>query len=179
MRFPFTLSCLVIAYPLAVRCISLLDALRQANASQFAQRIESNPQISALYHSDSVRTIFAPVDSDLSPLRVRQEDDAPEDDEAIDKRQCSKKLAKVKDYDDHPGQETETLDDSSNLGGNGTTVVSQPADEANGGNSSLARRHYNNATVHRTKISSGLGKNSSIIRGDIPYDGGIIHLMDA
>lgn len=42
----------------------------------------------------------------------------------------------------------------------------------------LIRRTIGNLTGERITISSGLGKNVSIIRGDIPFDGGIIQVVD-
>jgi hypothetical protein len=42
----------------------LLDALKtRANATKFAEFLEANPDILAIYNSSSVQTIFAPTDA--------------------------------------------------------------------------------------------------------------------
>lgn len=174
MRFPLTLSCLFVTFPFAVHCLSLLDVLRQVEASQFASRIESDPEVFALYHSDSVRTIFAPVDNPRSPLSPRATDD-----ETDLQRQCMYDLNTIQDYDTLPGDVSETHDPSANLGGRPQAVVSHgTGGRTNSTSRPLVSRQYGNATVQPIKISSGLGQNASIIEGDIPYDGGIIHLVD-
>lgn len=155
----------------------MLDALRHANALIFAQQLQSNPNISALYFSKDVQTVFAPVDSSsLARLRVR----APGD-ESEAQRQSSKDLTRVKDFNTHPGREIPTNSKSNKLNGdNRQYVVSHATDDStnNAKRSVFPRQNVSSATAQRVKISSGLGNNVSIIQGDIPYDGGIIHLVD-
>lgn len=178
-------------HSVAIQALSLLDALRQANASTFADEIQSDPNISALYLN--VKTVFAPVDfigtnRSLSHnyLRVR----APGD-ERKHKFQIAKELANSNDLNQLPAGKPIPTENESNLlnGDNRVNVVSHPIEDNNNNDNnsnntgSVVRRQENADSLttippQRIKISSGLGKNVSIIRGDIPYDGGIIHLVD-
>ena len=178
----------------AIQALSLIDALRQANASTFADQIESDPNISALYLN--IKTVFAPVDfigtnRSLSHnyLRVR----APGD-ERKHQFQIAKELANSNDLNQIPAGKNIQTENKSNLlnGDPRVNVVSHPIEDNNNNNNndnnsndtgSVVRRQENADSLNtippqRIKISSGLGKNVSIIRGDIPYDGGIIHLVD-
>lgn len=161
----------------ATQALSLLDALRHANASIFAQQIQSNPNISALYFSKDVQTVFAPVDSSsLARIRVR----APADQIGL-RIQSAQLLTAFSDLNSQPGAAIATNEMSSTLNGdNHQNVVSHAIGNSanNKKRSVFPRQNVNNATVQRVKISSGLGNNVSIIQGDIPYDGGIIHLVD-
>lgn len=161
----------------ATQALSLLDALRHANASIFAQQIQSNPNISALYFSKNVQTVFAPVDSSsLARIRVRAL--ADQTDPAL---MSAHRLTSFSDLNTLPGATVPTNEMSSKLNGdNSQNVVSHGIgnSENNTKRSVFPRQNVNNATVQRVKISSGLGNNVSIIQGDIPYDGGIIHLVD-
>lgn len=161
----------------ATQALSLLDALRHANASIFAQQIQNDPNISALYFSEDVQTVFAPVDNgSLARLRVR----APGEQSQL-QYQVANKRTGFSAYNSHPGEETATElksdkligDNRQNVVSHGTGIISN-----NEKRSVFPRHNVNNATVQRVKISSGLGNNISIIQGDIPYDGGIIHLVD-
>lgn len=182
------------SHSVAIQAVSLLDALRHANASIFAQQIQSDPTLSALYLSDAVKTVFAPVDSvgsngslsSLSRLRLR----APGD--AIQVQfQAGKALASVQDLSSLPGKVVPTNRNSDKLSPDPSVNVvthgidnSSPSLNNKDTTKPVYRRQYlstnnNNATVvQRVKISSGLGNNVSIIQGDIPYDGGLIHLVD-
>lgn len=155
----------------------MLDALRHANASIFAQQIQSDPNISALYFSKDVQTVFAPVDSSsLARIRVR----APGDQSNL-QFQSAQEITRFSNLNSLPGDETATNLRSDELNGdNRQNVVSQGTGNSanNKKRSVFPRQNVNNATVQRVKISSGLGNNVSIIQGDIPYDGGIIHLVD-
>lgn len=51
--------------------LSLLDALAAANATKFAQFLEANPSILAVYNSSAVQTVFAPTDAYFTPLQRR------------------------------------------------------------------------------------------------------------
>lgn len=175
MYFGLALLLLLIAAPLATHALSLLDTLRhEAGASIFAQIIESNPKLSALYLSGSVKTVYAPVDKSLAQLRRRVTDK-----EKDVERQSSKDETKIQNLVTHPGHVVVTNDKSGNLNGEGQAVVAHGRSDNNSENSKRALfPRQSNVTVGAIKISSGLGNNVSIIQGDIPYDGGIIHTVD-
>lgn len=177
MRFAPVFLISLSYFSVATQGVSLLDALRNANASIFAQQLQSNPNISALYFSKDVRTVFAPVDSsNLARLRVR----APGD-ESKAQRQSSKDTTQAEDFNTHPGHEIPTNSKSNKLNGDNRQYVVAHAIDDNTNKmkrSVFPRQNVNSTTAQRVKISSGLGNNVSIIQGDIPYDGGIIHLVD-
>lgn len=190
MHVAFVLLLSLTSYSVAIQAISLLDALRHANASIFAQQIESDPTLSALYLSNAVKTVFAPVDivgssRSFSRLRLRASGQV-----AQAQYQASKQASRIQDLNDQPGKVIPSNFNSDKLSPDPTVnTVSHGEDNGSSGTTTDAtkpvyRRQYlsnnnNNATaVPRIKISSGLGNNVSIIRGDIPYDGGLIHLVD-
>ena len=160
---------------MATHGLSLLDALRQhANASRFAQMIESDPEVSAIYRSGSVRTVFAPVNSALTRLGARDTDN-----QADLLRQSVNRENSLQTLHTPPGSLLETNDETGNLNGQGQAVVAHPSDgPTNNTKRALLPRQNANAPIHPIKISSGLGNNVSIIQGDIPYDGGLIHIVD-
>lgn len=177
MHFAPVLLLSLTSTSVATQALSLLDALRHANASIFAQQIQSDPNISALYFSKDVQTVFAPVDnSSLARIRVRAPDD--QTDLGI---QSAQDLTGFNVINSQPGAAIATNSRSNKLNGdNRQNVVSHGTGNSanNKKRSVFPRQNVNNATVQRVKISSGLGNNVSIIQGDIPYDGGIIHLVD-
>lgn len=169
MHFALVLS--LLSSPLVIHAVSLGDALRyQAGASNFAQKIESSAEISALVRSGSL-TIFAPVDINSSLTYLRRRD--TKDDTNSLARQLSDGYTTTLAARTVPGKVIETKDKSGNLGGNPQAVVAH-SELAN----SLDRRSIGNLTGETITISSGLGNNVSIIRGDIPFDSGIIHIVD-
>lgn len=173
----FALVLLLLSSPLAIHAVSLGDALRyQAGASHFAQTIESNANLSALVKSGPL-TIFAPADSNSSLAYLRRRDTV---DGAKDERQISGEINDIQALRTIPGKVVGTKDNSGNLNGAPQSVVAHSgpyADPITSQNSRI-RRTIGNLTGERVTISSGLGKNVSIIRGDIPFDGGIIQVVD-
>lgn len=169
MHFALVLS--LLSSPLVIHAVSLGDALRyQAGASNFAQTIESSAEISALVRSGSL-TIFAPVDINSSLTYLRRRD--TKDDTNSLALQLSDGYAKLLALSTVPGKVVETKDKSGNLDGKPLAVVAH-SELAN----SPVRRSIGNLTGETITISSGLGNNVSIIRGDIPFDSGIIHVVD-
>lgn len=193
MHVVFVLLLSLTIHSVAIQAVSLLDALRHANASIFAQHIESDPTLLAFYLSDDVKTVFAPVDSvtssrsvsSFSKLRLRAPGDVTQE-----KYQTTRTAQSAKNYNTHPGEVIPTNSKSQKLSPDtNQSVVAHGADNENTSSNSdtakpVYRRQYlstnnTNATgIQQIKISSGLGNNVSIIQGDIPYDGGLIHLVD-
>lgn len=173
----FALVLLLLSSPLAIHALSLGDALRyKAGASQFAQTIESDAELSALVRSGPL-TIFAPRDSNssLAYLRRRATPNGVKNE-----LQLSNGLTTIQALRTVPGKEVETKDNTGNLNGANQSVVAHSGPNADQfiPQNSRIRRTIGNHTDERVTISSGLGKNVSIIRGDIPFDGGIIQVVN-
>lgn len=173
----FELVLLLLSSPLPTHALSLVDTLRnQAGASQFAQIIESNTELLALVQSNTL-TVFAPTDknSRLASLQRRDTDNQK------DARQIQEGLTNIQSFSTKPGVVVKTEDRSGNLNGNPQAVVAhsgQFADPRFNLQNARIRRTIGNFTYEPVTISSGLGNNVSIIREDIPYDGGIIQVVN-
>ena len=158
----------------------LLEALRNAGASQFAAAIESDPASSALYLSSQVQTVFAPADDTLADYVKRQESPTQEQQMGIQASGASNYLASI---NRRPGAPISTKDSSANLGGKSQNVVSDSRNTTSSNSArrglSLLRRQSSNATLPSLlSVFSGLGNNVSIIKADILYDGGVIQIVD-
>lgn len=164
---------------------ALFDALRSSGASKFAASIESDPILFDLYNSSQVQTVFAPSDDTGAKVK-RQETPAQEQSGGL---QTSGSLNTLADMNKRPGAQIPTRDSQANLGGRPQSVVSDSRQTGSTGSikrgASPLRRDNQNTTVPSNttfppllSIFSGLGNNVSIIRADIPYDGGLIHIVD-
>jgi uncharacterized surface protein with fasciclin (FAS1) repeats len=163
------------AYPLAVSAVSLIEALNGAGASIFAQEIQSDPELLALYNSPSVRTVYAVPDTSYhnGTLRRRQSDPA----EARKKR--SQACKNQSDMEQQALGEVNESNENSPKTGKPNPAVSQ--NSTSPGSKLRRQATSNNATFLPPvpiKISTGLGNKVNLIRGDIPYDGGLIHIVD-
>jgi len=163
------------AYPLAVSAVSLIEALNGAGASIFAKEIQADPELLALYNSPSVRTVYAVPDTSYQngTLRRRQSDPA----EARKKK--SQACKNQSNMEQHALGEVNPSNDNSPKTGNPNPAVSQNSTSPG---SKHRRQSYSNSTAFlpptSIKISTGLGNKVNLIRGDIPYDGGLIHIVD-
>ena len=106
---------------------SLLDALRAAGASQFADQIQVNSTIAALYLSDQVQTVFAPKDSawgsNSTGLGKRQSL-TPAQQQAL-LLQCTQGQASLQSMRTLPGgSQIVTQDSSAKLKGKKQSVIS-------------------------------------------------------
>ncbi|MCJ1384262.1 hypothetical protein MMC17_007378 [Xylographa soralifera] len=158
----------------------LFDALRISGASQFADTIESDPVASALYLSPQVQTVFAPVDDTVAAYVKRQETPAQEQQAGYQASAASNYIANINRM---PGAPITTKNTNANLGGKAQSVVSDSRTTSSSNSTrkgiSLLRRQSLNATLPSLlNIFSGLGNNVSIIKADIPYDGGVIQIVD-
>jgi hypothetical protein len=121
---------------------SLLDALRASGASKFADQIEVDPTIAALYLSDQVQTVFAPRDDTWSgsfaSTRKRQSL-TPEQQQAL-LLQCTQGQATLQSMRTLPGgSQIVTQDSSPKLKGKKQSLVSD------------ARHKNNTKTTKATK----------------------------
>lgn len=149
---------------------TLLYALRYlANATQFADFLEANPDILATYNSTSVQTIFAPSDASFTnPLRRRQ---AP-----------SMQNSGIQ-YS-HDLNNFRRLNPANAPGSVVNTGLSAPL--AGGSQSIVSQKVATNSTTRRRRavpslgveLLSGLGNSVNIISSDIPYSNGLIQVTD-
>jgi hypothetical protein len=105
---------------------SLLDALRASGASAFADQITADPNITALYLSDQVHTVFAPRDEAYSYSYNGPGKRAltPAQQQAL-LIQCTKDQATLQSLTSLPGgTQIVTQDNSTKLNGTGQSVVS-------------------------------------------------------
>ncbi|KAJ4294117.1 hypothetical protein N0V90_007807 [Kalmusia sp. IMI 367209] len=164
----------MLVFPALISATSVLEALNAVGATSFAQEIQADPALLALYTSSSVRTVYAVPDVSYSNATLRRRQNG-QNDAQVKRLHASSKLSDMESQSLFPGDDMPTNADSPDP----PSVVSEAGINTNS-STSKHRRQYNNGTVPSTpvKISSGLGNKVNIIRGDIPYDGGIIHLVD-
>lgn len=176
------------ALALAESLPGLLDALTASGACKFADFIQSDPEVLQLYLSASVKTVFAPSDSvpDLvfgnETLGERAISSAQGRAAGL---QCSSATTSLGIASrSRPGDVVETNDQAPLLGGRGQRIVidTRPANETSPtkrwASTPNLRRRTNERTQSLLRISTGLGKITNVINGDIKYDGGIIHITD-
>lgn len=218
MWSPFVILLSALASSTVVQGLSLLDALKQAGASEFANTITSDSVLAALYNSSQVQTVFAPVDGSLVTRRSRKRQSLG--DRRAAQAQSSKDLHKIATINSQDGTPISNNDPQVNNKGQSQNVVSNPLDTTQ---SNVAKRQNSEIvttilpaetitvtfapltpdctttttilpaattiTVYASsplpsslpsllKIYAGLGNSVSIIKADIPYDGGVIHLID-
>jgi len=167
-------SLYMLGFPVMISAVSVLEALNAAGATSFAQEIEANPDILALYTSSEVRTIYAVPDASLSNATLRRRQNDPEE-EQKKRMHASRKASDMESQSLFPGEDMPTEGDSPDP----PSVVSEAGIKSNSSEPNR-RRQSSNGTAPSTsvKISSGLGNKVNLVRGDIPYDGGMIHLVD-
>ncbi|KAF2184173.1 FAS1 domain-containing protein [Zopfia rhizophila CBS 207.26] len=162
----------ILTFPVVIQAVTLIEALNQNGASNFAKQIQANPDILALYTSPSVQTVYAVPDTSFvftnTTLRARQ------DDPQQLQLQTSTELNKLQTLSKVPGGVSNSNLKSPKLK-KPQAVVSE-----SGGNESPQRRQSGNSTIPSApvRIASGLGKKVNLVRGDVAYDGGVIHIID-
>ncbi|KAI0382526.1 FAS1 domain-containing protein [Hypomontagnella monticulosa] len=162
----------------------LIDALIASGASRFAELIQSDSQISGLYFSDQVGTVFAPSDLYIGNVTLGERSASPEQIRAAS-FQCAQQTTSTGLASRmRPGSTIETNDKRVLLNNRGQKVVvdARPRNLTNPtrrwASSSIAIRQ-DNETEPILRISAGLGQITNVIKGDIPYDGGLIHITDS
>ncbi|KAH0558613.1 hypothetical protein GP486_004735 [Trichoglossum hirsutum] len=167
MLHPFLLAFLLAVFSAATQAVSLFDGLRNANATKFAQWIESDAALVAIFTAPGIRTVFAPSDDvaeDFNKtghrlLRMR-------DTSMIERGasiQCSESSCNSSTLGTPPGSVLGTKD--------GNDISSHASNEPN----PLRSRHL---STHPIRIFSGLGNSVSVVKGDTPFDGGLIQTID-
>ncbi|KAH8648309.1 FAS1 domain-containing protein [Tricladium varicosporioides] len=154
--------------------ISLLEALRtRANATKFASFLEANPDILAVYSSSTVQTVFAPSDVFFAALIKRES--SPQQKLAY---QYTSNVYNLQTLSPpvSSGAIVHTGLPAPKAGGTQATVSEKVEKPANG--TFRFRRDTGIVPTTGIRMLSGLGSSVNIIRGDIPYSGGLIHSTD-
>jgi hypothetical protein len=183
MWTPYFLFLSAISLPAIVQATTLVEALQSAGASNFSTQIQSDPTVAAVFFlSSQVQTVFAPIDGSACPYRRKG------------KRQTAnqgllyhgiKTANTLGDMSEGTGKPLESNDNTANLHGAGQSAVSNPlnvtqSNAAKRWASSPLRRNANTTSAPSLlKIFTGLGDDVSITQANIPYDGGLIHIVDS
>jgi len=184
MWAPYFLFVSAIISSTAVDAITLIEALQGAGASEFATQIESDPALGAVFFSSQVQTVFAPIDGCAYPSQLKGK--RQKNNQAL-LYQSIKQSNVLGAMSTGSGKSMESNYNSTNLGGRGQSVVSDPRNVIQ---STVAKRwasvplrrnsHCNTTSAPSLlKIFTGLGNSVSIIQADIQYDGGVLHIIDS
>jgi len=162
------------------RALNLLDALRNSGASNFAASIEANSNIAALALSHQVQTVFAVPDDAFGSYVKRQKTPAEEQQLTL---HFSDGLSRIGALNKRPGVIVSTQNKNAILGGKPQKVVTDTRNTTGSRvtmrEAALLPRQSSNTTLQiPLSIFSGLGDHVSVTNGDIPYDGGVIHIVD-
>ena len=161
---------------------SLKDALDSAGASDFAKFLQSDSSVWDLYSSGQAVTVFAPSDSAANKPWALQERSLSARQKQLAQYQASH--AEERFADVRRGGPIKTLKKSSKLKNQEQRVVSHARPESSSGSSkrweydALSQRQNTANNESLLPISSGLGDLANIIKADIAFDGGVIHLTD-
>jgi hypothetical protein len=146
----------VVAFSIVVRGTSLVDVLNQSGASQFAALITSDPNISAIYFSSSVQTIFAPIDGSLLSRKLKRQSSTTSERLAL--FHGIQQTNTLGDMSIGSGKSLLTNDKTSNLNGHAQSVVTNPS---NSTGSNVARR-WNTPNWSTTTVWETLTKWSTL-----------------
>lgn len=159
----------------SAQATTLIQALQDAGASQFAGQIQSSPTVSSIYLSSQVQTVFAPIDGSTSPFSRKTKRQLSPQEIANLLYLGTMNLNTFAGISSGDGKSLVTNDDVANLDGQNQSSVTNPS---NMPSSSVPKRWHNTTGPSLLKLYSGLGNHVNIIQADIPYDGGLIHLVD-
>ncbi|KAL7793004.1 FAS1 domain-containing protein [Trichoderma ceciliae] len=178
------LAALILGFGTPVLAEPLINALVASGASKFATLIQSDPDVLSLYLSGQIRTVFAPSDLVSPPVSLAERDLSPEDLQQAQLQGSQGQTSLAEASQSIPGDIITTAAGSPGLGGQGQVVVTDTRPEnvthptKRWGSLSVTRRQSNLTGPSLLRISSGLGNTANIINGDIPFDGGLIHITD-
>lgn len=164
-----------------VQAAGLIEVLQNSDASEYANFIQSDPTLSALYSSGQAQTVFAPIDGSVQPSlrKVRRQTSPAQEQQGS--FQGVQRLNSYASLSIPPGAILKSLDKSGNIGGNPQSVVSNPSDKTQSSANKRWASHLsppNGNYSSLLKIYSGLGNFVNIIYADIPFDGGLVHVVD-
>lgn len=164
------LALMISAFSLVCRAWSVVEALRLADASVFADYVNDNPAILARLSDPTTKTIYAPNDDSmkkfLSNATYNRRLVARQNYLSSAAYLAYSKIRKTaQDLETAPGTSTDVGDD-------GATVASTPPPP------SQNVRRAQNTTVTRAVLYSGLGRSVRMVKGDTPFANGLIHTTD-
>ncbi|GAP86573.2 putative beta-ig-h3 fasciclin protein [Rosellinia necatrix] len=181
-----TLFLLGLTSPVASRSDrGLIDTLVASGASKFAAHIKSDPDVLQLFLSGQFQTLFAPDDTAFDDAALQARDLTPTQRQMLAFHAVRGETSLGIASRAIPGSVFETANESPLLGGRGQRIVTdtRPA------NVTVFTKRWNHQPDQRRetdagsgpllKITTGLGRATNVIKGDIEYDGGLIHITDS
>lgn len=158
------------------RAVTLFEGLRNANATKFAAWIQSDPALVELFTAPDVRTVYAPIDEAVPDfntsvrmlLRARAPDKSQIEDNAA--LQAGVVASDAATLGTPPGSVNPTKDPGPL---NGSSPVTSQGRKPN----VYRRARQVDGSEQPIQLFSGLGDNVTVIKTDVPYDGGIIHTV--
>ncbi|KAE8448476.1 hypothetical protein EG329_009357 [Mollisiaceae sp. DMI_Dod_QoI] len=185
MHISIIVASLLFSISVHADTFSLLEALKtRANATKFAEFLEANPEILAVYNSSGVQTVFAPTDAYFTALWRRDTTSEQQLEYQYTSDLCS---LEVLNPPTEPGAVVTTGLPAPQAGGSQATVSQKLATNSttnttssSNSTSSTTRRRSDVGITPTTGIQmlSGLGNHVNILKGDIPYCNGLIQTTD-
>lgn len=177
MHLQSSLAIVAVSCIASVRAVTLFEGLAAANATKFAQFIQSDASLVAVFTDPNVKTVFAPTDDAVQDfnetdfrrslhLYARQSTNK----HAL--QQCSGKVASIAQAQ-APGGTSIPANLPADGGGPSPIVAKGIAPPASG--NGTTKRQVSGGPVH---FFTGLGNNVTLVKGDTPYDGGLIQTVD-
>lgn len=177
MRLPTFVALVTASFTASVQAVTLFEGLIAANASKFAQFIQSDPNLVAIFTDSAVKTVFAPTDSvvqDFNETNFRRSLHlfARDSSNRRAHQQCSDAETSAAQQQTPGGIVVNT-----NAQGDAASPVpvvakgSAPPLSGNG----TTKRQVPGGPVH---LFSGLGNNVTLVKADTRYDGGLIQTVD-
>lgn len=173
MHLPTSLTILALSFTVSAQGVTLFEGLVNANASKFAQFIQSDPDLVAIFTSPDVKTVYAPFD------------DAVADFNSTNFRRALHLYTRQKTNKGAYEQTSAAVANISQQQAPGGAVVSSNNPTDGGGSSPIVAKSTppvsGNGTTKRqlpggpVYLFTGLGNNVTIVKGDTPFDGGLIH----
>jgi hypothetical protein len=160
----------------------LLTTLRNSNATLFADVIEADSTLSAIFLGPNVRTVFAPVDSVLASIppsrRALQLRDEAQEEQKKNSYHTAEEQSNASTERSPPGGELTTGSDKvPSRRGHGkkqAIVLDNGLREGSGGGNE--RRQA--GAPPSLKFFTGLGDSVTVLQSGIEYDGGSIYTID-
>ncbi|KAH8586233.1 FAS1 domain-containing protein [Bisporella sp. PMI_857] len=177
MHLPTSLTLLAVSFTASVQAVTLFEGLIAANASRFAEFIQTDLSLVAIFTSPDVKTVFAPTDDAVegfneTDFRRSLHLFARQGTNRNGRQQCSDEVTDVAAQQAPGGTVVQ-----SNLpadGGRGSPIVAKAIAAPPPGNATTKRQ----VSGGQVRLFSGLGNNVTLVKGDTPYDSGLIQTVD-
>jgi uncharacterized surface protein with fasciclin (FAS1) repeats len=174
MHLPTSLTLLALSITVSAQGVTLFEGLVNANASKFAQFIQSDPNLVAIFTSPNVKTVYAPTDDAVADfnssnfrrslhLYTRQHSSQGAHEQTTNSVTTTAQQQA-------PGGAVVPSNNPTDGGGSSPIVAKGTAPPASG--NGTTKRQVSGGPIY---LYTGLGNNVTIIKGDTPFDGGLIH----